>query len=111
MDKRHAGERRGAGGGTLIKSALLFLASIIIFILVMVFKLNIHNNIIDIGYKISQENNSKRVLLQENKRMDLEIQYLRSPERINEIAKTTCSMRIPSSNQIIHLRTLKKKEK
>jgi len=104
---RQAGPGRPARRG-LARPLLFFLASLIVFILVMMLKLNIHNRILDVGYRISQENSTKRALLQEMKQMNLEVQYLRSPERINDLAQTQFSMRIPGSSQIIHLKTGRK---
>ena len=100
------GRGRMAGEG-VIKPILLFVAGIVVLIIVMAFKLHIQHRIIDIGYSISQENNRKRTLLQEEKRLDLEIQYLKSSERLNNVAQNDFSMKIPAADQIIHLKSIR----
>ncbi len=100
------GRGRTAGEG-VFKPILLFAAGIIVFIIVMTFKLHVQHRIIDIGYSMSQENNKKRTLLQEKKRMDLEIQYLKSPERLNDVAQNDFSMKIPAADQIMHLKSIR----
>lgn len=91
--------------GSIIKSTLFFIASVVILVLVMVLKLHVQNRILDFGYKISQENSKKRALMQEKKQMDLEVQYLRSPARINEVVQSQFNMKTPGSDQIVHLRS------
>jgi cell division protein FtsL len=109
MDRE--GKMRRGGRLVLFKAALLFIASLVVFVSVMVFKLKVHNRILDIGYEISQENSTRRTLAQEKKQMDLEVQYLRSPERIRQIAQDQYAMKIPGSSQIIHMKAGKKKKK
>ncbi len=111
MDREQQGGARQGGRFVLLKATLLFIASLAVFVSVMVFKLNAHNRILDIGYLISQENSTRRTLLQDKKQMDLEVQYLRSPERIRKIAQDQYEMKIPSSSQIIHLKAGKKQKK
>jgi cell division protein FtsL len=90
--------------GALVRSLLFFIVSVAVFILVMIFKLGVQNKILDIGYEISQENKAKRTLLQERKQLDLEIEYLKSPGRIEEMARLQYEMKVPAADQIIHLR-------
>ncbi|MFH1436993.1 MAG: cell division protein FtsL [Pseudomonadota bacterium] len=107
MAEVHPEGRGGKAAEGVSKPILLFAAGIVVFIIVVAFKLHIQHRIIDIGYSMSQENNKKRTLLQEEKRLDLEIQYLRSPERLNEVAQNDFSMKIPAADQIMHLKSVR----
>jgi cell division protein FtsL len=111
MDKEKDKDRAIRPTGSIVKSTLFFIASVVILVLVMVLKLHIQNRILDFGYKISQENSKKRALLQEKNQMELEVQYLRSPARINEVVQSQYNMKIPGSDQIVHLRSYGQKKK
>ena len=111
MDRERQSPAQRGGRLVLFKATLLFIVSLAVFVSVMVFKLRVHNRILNIGYEISQENSGRRTLLQEKKQMEIEVQYLRSPERIRQIAQDQYAMKIPSSNQIIHMKSGKKKKK
>jgi cell division protein FtsL len=111
MDKEIRPPAHRGPSGSVVKSMLFFIASVVLFVLVMVLKLHVQGRIFDLGYKICQASNIKRALLQEKKQMDLEVQYLRSPARINEVVQSQLDMKIPASDQIVHLRSFERKKK
>ncbi len=84
---------------------LFFIAGVAFFVVVMVVKLNARSQIFDLGYRISLASGQKRKLIQEKKRLEVEIQYLRSPAVAGEKIKNKLDMKIPSSNQIVRLRS------
>jgi cell division protein FtsL len=111
MDKEIRPPAHRGPSGSIVKSMLFFIVSVVLFVLVMVLKLHVQGRIFDLGYKICQASNKKRALLQEKKQMDLEVQYLRSPARINEVVQSRLDMKIPASDQIVHLRSSERKKK
>jgi cell division protein FtsL len=103
MDKEIRPPAHRGPSGSIVKSMLFFIVSVVLFVLVMVLKLHVQGRIFDLGYKICQASNKKRALLQEK--------YLRSPARINEVVQSRLDMKIPASDQIVHLRSSERKKK
>ena len=88
---------------SLFLSILFFITGLIIFVAVMILKLHVQGEIIELGYKLNNVENKKKGLIQEKKKLDIEIQYLKSPDRIDELAEGF-GMKIPNSERIIHLK-------
>jgi cell division protein FtsL len=60
--------------------------------------------VIDMGYEISNLNKTGAVEREQNKRLRLELTRLKSPERIEAVAKGKLGLIYPSVNQIIRVR-------
>ena len=59
--------------------------------------------VIDMGYEISGLNKTGAVEREKNKRLRLELTRLKSPERIEAVAKGELGLIYPSGNQIIRV--------
>ncbi|MBW2672797.1 MAG: cell division protein FtsL [Deltaproteobacteria bacterium] len=81
----------------LIAVALIFMATALIYIW---FRIGITN----IDYGIAGEMHRRDVLLEENRKLKVEIATLKSPRRIEAIARTKLGMRYPERDQVVFLR-------
>jgi cell division protein FtsL len=59
---------------------------------------------IRIGYEISAEANKQAELIAVKKKLRIELERLKSPERIARIAKERLNLALPTSEQIITIR-------
>ncbi|MDO9515320.1 MAG: cell division protein FtsL [Syntrophales bacterium] len=81
----------------LIMVALLFMATALIYVW---FRVSITN----IDYRIAGEMHSRDTLLEENRKLKVEIATLKSPRRIESIARAKLGMSYPERDQVIFLR-------
>jgi cell division protein FtsL len=72
-------------------------------ILGAVFYIGLRVKGVNLGYRINQEIQNKERMIEENKRLSLEIARLKSPTRIETEAKEKLSLQIPQPHQIIYL--------
>lgn len=88
-----------------IKSKLIsFMIILLIFITGCLFYVWSRIQVIDIGYKISNEIARGKRLAEENKKLRLEIAILKSYSRIEKIASQEFKMVEPNPNQVIVIR-------
>lgn len=80
-----------------------FLTMIVLASTCAVFYIGTHVQAVNLGYKISQELQKKETLIEENKRLDLEIARLKSPTRIEEEAKDVFGLVLPKTQQVYYL--------
>lgn len=57
----------------------------------------------ELGYRISEEQNTKEELLSENKSLKLEISALKSTRRLEAIAREKLGMDTPKPEQVVYL--------
>ncbi|TFG93752.1 MAG: cell division protein FtsL [Syntrophobacterales bacterium] len=81
----------------LIVVALLFMVTALIYVW---FRISITN----IDYRIAGEMHRGDTLLEENRKLKVEIATLKSPRRIESIARDKLGMRYPERDQVIFLR-------
>ncbi|HOO90972.1 MAG TPA: cell division protein FtsL [Syntrophales bacterium] len=81
----------------LIFGALMFMAVILVSVW---FRISITN----IDYRIAEEMHLRDRLLEENRRLKIEIATLKSPGRIESIARNTLGMDYPERDQVIFLK-------
>jgi len=93
-----AGKKKG---GTklfrLIVIALMFMAITLIYVWFRI-------SITKIDYRIAEEMHRRDGLLEENRKLKVEIATLKSPHRIESIARTKLMMRYPERDQVIFLK-------
>lgn len=80
------------------------LASLTILVAAFIFYTWSRIEAVKIGYEIFNANNEMRMLDQENKELILEIATLKSPRRIEKIAREELKLLPPKDEQIIILR-------
>jgi len=60
--------------------------------------------VVDTSYAISKTEATIRTLEEERKRSELKVSSLRSPKRLEGLAKTKFNLRQPNADQVVHLR-------
>ena len=90
-------KRGGLRPSRLILVALLFMATALIYVW---FRIGITN----IDYRIAGEMHRRDTLLEENRKLKIEIATLKSPRRIESIARAKLGMSYPERDQVIFLR-------
>jgi cell division protein FtsL len=99
--------RRQPTFSPLDKSRNTFL-TVVTFLIVLtitgsVFYIGTHVKAVNLGYKINQEVQRKEKIIEENKKLNLEIATLMSPTRIEHEATAQLGFSLPKPNQIIYL--------
>jgi len=93
-----AGEKnRGLKLSHLIFVALVFMSTALVSVW---FRISITN----IDYQIAGEMHRRDTLLEENRKLKVEVATLKSPRRIESIAMTKLGMHYPERDQVIFLR-------
>ena len=64
----------------------------------------IRTSILQTGYQLSEQTRTHEILLDENKRLRMELSGLKSAERIQYLAKEMFNMNLPQDGQIIQLK-------
>ncbi len=90
--------------GYIKSRLLLFTFILLIFITGCLFYVWSRIQVIDIGYKISEELSRGKRLAETNKKLKLEIAILKSYNRIGKIASQELKMIEPNPNQVIVIR-------
>ncbi len=80
-----------------ILTALLFVAVLLVYLWSRLMMVNI-------GYDISKVNLKREALIESNRRLSIELERLRSPERIEAIAIKEFDLIHPRKGQIINLK-------
>ncbi|MBW2598668.1 MAG: cell division protein FtsL [Deltaproteobacteria bacterium] len=81
----------------LILIALIFMAITLVYVWFRI-------GITKIDYRIAEEMHCRDSLLEENRKLKVEIATLKSPRRIESIARTKLGMRYPERDQVIFLK-------
>ena len=85
---------------------LTFVALVValVFIACSLFYVWSHHQIISLGYETSQASREEQELLQENKKLRLELAGLKSPGRIERMASQELGLGTPQKEQLIIVR-------
>jgi cell division protein FtsL len=94
------------GGATQVNRNLIFVAVILAFVFIGCSLSYVwsHHQIIALGYEASQAAREEQELLQENKRLRLELAALKSPARIERMASRDLGLGTPQKEQLIIVR-------
>ncbi|MCC6273236.1 MAG: cell division protein FtsL [Deltaproteobacteria bacterium] len=99
--------RRQPTFSPLDKSRRVFLFAFVSLVVLAsacaIFYIGTHIQAVNLGYKIGQELQRKEQLIEENKRLSLEIARLKSPTRIESEAKETLGLELPKTQQVFYL--------
>lgn len=92
------------------KSRPFFLRGLTLLVFLLtgaaLFYINTHVRVVGIGYEINQALAKKQNLIEENKRLSLEIARLRSPDRIETEAREKLNLIVPNPHQWVPLAQL-----
>jgi cell division protein FtsL len=76
----------------------------LVFMVIALLYVWCHLHITDINYKIAEQMKYRDHLVEENRKLKVEIGALRSPRRIERIAKDRLKMQYPERAQVVFLK-------
>lgn len=91
------------GKESRIKYSVLIPAFLILLMTILVYTWS-HMHITELKYKIAREIKVKESLLEENNKLKVEVSMLKSPQRIESIARGKLGMNHPDKEQVIILK-------
>jgi len=103
----HAGRMREVGLPAREMDRSLFFITLVVaavFIVCALFSVWAHHQVLALGYEISKANQEEQELLQENKRLRLDVAALKSPGRIEGVALKNLGFANPQKDQLIVVR-------
>lgn len=85
--------------------SFIYLSVVLVFCFIAVVSVFLWSRltVVNTGYEISRANSERNMLLEQNKRLRLELHKLKSPERIEKIAAGELQLGHPASGQIIDI--------
>lgn len=60
--------------------------------------------IVQIGYEINHLKQQQQVLVDQNKKLKMELMVLKSPEVLHQLAEKELNLKVPNNNQIVNLK-------
>lgn len=81
-----------------------FIVVTLVLMFVAVIYVGSHINMLELEYKVAAELNIKRQKMEEQKKLKLEMAMLKSPQRIESVAKNKLQMSYPERDQVIVLK-------
>ncbi len=93
------------------KHIAFFLVSVVALGAVIFFHLSVRNQVIQLGYTLSQENSRGRQLVRERAELELERAIMKNPEEVGKQAQDRFGMHIPDKEQLVRIRNAKAKHK
>ena len=94
-------ESRGTSFG--VKYSTYIIVAIVLMVVILIY-IGTHTRMTALEYNVAAEMTTIEKLLEEQKRLKLEYAMLKSPQRIENIARTKLQMFYPESDQIIVLK-------
>ncbi|WNG34681.1 cell division protein FtsL [Archangium violaceum] len=98
---------RSSGGGVSVGRVLLHLLPAVflfaLFAAVGILHVTSRVLVVDMGYRLSRAEAEERALIRENDRLKLELATLKSPARLEKLAREKLGMAMPSGPVVIAL--------
>jgi hypothetical protein len=110
MDRRQM-RRKLADFLSDAKHIAFFLVSVAALGAVIFFHLSVRNEVIQLGYTLSQENSRGRRLVRERAELELERAIMKNPDEVGKQAADRFGMHIPEKEQLVRIRKAKGKHK
>jgi cell division protein FtsL len=98
MKKRARAKAKRSGTG---KAVLLSLTAAALLLVSSLFHVWSQLRVFKLGYQLSQTSAVHKGLSQENAQLRLEVATLKSPQRIEKVARETLGLNLPQPEQII----------
>jgi cell division protein FtsL len=86
-----------------VKYPTFIVVSLVLMFVALIY-VGSHIRMTKMEYDIAAALNTKENLLEEQKRLKLELAMLKSPQRIEDIARNKLQMRYPAAEQVINLK-------
>lgn len=105
-DREEKATSTSADAAREVNRNLIFLVLMValVFIGCSLFYVWSHHQILSLGYETSQATHEEQGLIQENKRLRLELASLKAPSRIERMAQQQLGLGIPQKEQLIIVR-------
>lgn len=81
-----------------------FIAATLLLISITLVYVWFHIQATRLNYQIAEEIHDKNKLIEENRRLKVEIATLKSPQRIETIASVKLKMGYPKSDQVVYIK-------
>jgi len=81
-----------------------FIAFAVVFMFVALIYVGLHIHMTELEYNIAAELNTKEQQLEDQKKLKLEFAMLKSPQRIESIARGKLQMSYPDNDQVVALK-------
>ncbi len=91
------------GKESRIKYSVLIPAFLVLLLTILIYTWS-HMHITELKYKIAREIKAKESLLEENNKLKVEVSMLKSPQRVESIARGKLGMNHPDKEQVIILK-------
>lgn len=91
------------GDESRIKYSVLIPAFLVLLVTILVYTWS-HMQITELKYKIAREIKTRESLFEENNKLKVEVSMLKSPQRIESIARSKLGMDHPDKGQVIILK-------
>jgi len=91
------------GKESRVKYSVLIPAFLVLLLTVLIYTWS-HMHITELKYRIAREIKAKEALLEENNKLKVEVSMLKSPQRIESIARGKLGMNHPDKEQVILLK-------
>lgn len=91
------------GKESRIKYSVLIPAFVVLLLTILTYTWS-HMHITELKYKIAREIKAKESLLEENNKLKVEVSMLKSPQRVESIARGKLGMNHPDKEQVIILK-------
>jgi cell division protein FtsL len=99
---KHAVRAQDGSSGSIGYSTWIFIASVLMAVALLYVWSHIHMT--ELEYQVAQELGSKERLLEEQAKLKVELATLKSPRRIETIAREKLQMTYPGREQVILLK-------
>jgi cell division protein FtsL len=99
---RHTVQRENDSSARLGYSTWVFVAAVLMAVALIYVWSHIHMT--ELEYQIARELTSREQLIEEQKRLKIELATLKSPQRIESIAREKLQMTYPEREQVILLK-------
>ena len=99
---KHTGQSQEHAPGRIGYSTWIFIASVLMAVALLYVWSHIHMT--ELEYQIARELNSREQIMEEQTKLKVELATLRSPRRIETIAREKLQMTYPERTQVILLK-------
>ncbi|MCK9274915.1 MAG: cell division protein FtsL [Syntrophales bacterium] len=89
--------------GKNIQELSLIITGVLVCMIIALVYVWFHVNITKLNYEIAREIDNKNALIEESRRLKVELETLKSPRRIETIANSKLEMIYPEREQVIFL--------
>jgi cell division protein FtsL len=102
-DLQHVREERKTASSSSIRYPTFIFVTIVLMFVALIY-VGSHIHMMELEYKVAAELNAHEQKLEEQKKLKMELAMLKSPQRIEGIARSRLQMSYPERDQVIALK-------